>query len=259
MNRLQSRVQSHLHAATKRTSGGLSEKSLTLDCPHRLFMPEHYEEKYAYPLVIWLHSHGSSEYELDGVMPHLSLRNYVGIAVRGTQVSQANQRRFLWGKSATTMAVAEEIVFQAIDAFSDKISIDHQKIFLAGHGAGGTLAQWIGLRHSQKFAGIVSVHGAFPRRSKTLVHWKQSRKVPVLFMYGERSELCNTDEVCRSLQQVHLAGLRYQFAQFATGDDLDSSMTGMANRFMMNQIVDRTGSSFVETECNEQASIHSEE
>jgi len=249
MNRLQTRAQTLLHKAKKPTRNPIPDKPLKLDFPHRLFTPEHYEKGYEYPLVVWLHSHDSSEYELDSVMPHLSLRNYVAIAIRGTQASQCNERRFQWGNSNTSMAVSEELVLQAIDAASNKLSINRSKIFLAGHGVGGTLAQWIGLRNRQRFAGVVSIHGGFPRRSKSLVQWKLARKLPVLFMYGEQSELCDTDDVCRSLRQVHSAGLAYRFAQFPTNDGLDTAMAESANRFMMELITGQTNRVPTESQC----------
>ncbi len=241
MNRLQSRVQTYLHTAKSTTRKPISDKPLALDFSHRLFTPEHYEKSYQYPLLIWLHSNDSSEYELDSVMPHVSLRNYVGLAIRGPQASPCNDRRFQWGNSTTNVAVAEELVLQAIDAASEKLSINRSKVFLAGHGAGGTLAQWIGLRHSQQVAGVVSIHGGFPRRSKSLVRWKLARKLPVLLMYGEHSELCNSDEVCRSLRHVHSAGLAYRFAQFPATDELDTAMADTANRFMMELVTGQTG------------------
>jgi phospholipase/carboxylesterase len=243
MNRLQSRVHTFLHQAKKTTRKPIPDKPLTLDFPHRLFTPEHYEKNYAYPLLIWLHSHDSSEYELDSVMPHVSLRNYVAIAIRGPHASPSNERRFQWGSTHTCTAVAEELVLQAIDSASEKLSINRSKVFLAGHGAGGTMAQWIGLRHSQRVAGVVSIHGGFPRRSKSLVQWKLARKLPVLFMYGEQSELCDTDEVCRSLQHAHSAGLKYRFSQFPASDELDTAMADTANRFMMELVTGQPDSS----------------
>ncbi len=255
MNRLQSRAQTLLPTFTKQNIRRISDNPLSLEFPHRLFAPEHYETGYAYPLVIWLHSHDSSEYELDCVMPHLSLRNYVALAIRGTQSSRTNARRFRWEKSVSAMAVSEELVLQTIKAISEKLSINSQKIFLAGHGVGGTLAQWIGLRHSQHFAGVISIHGGFPRRSKSLVQWKLARQLPVLFMYGQQSELCDTDEVCRSLRHVHSAGLQYRFSQFATGDEFDTAMADAANRFMMDLVVDQTSVGLVESMYENQASV----
>ncbi len=249
MNRLQTRAQTLLNKSERPTRNPIPAKPLTLNFPHRLFTPEHYEKSYEYPLVVWLHSHDSSEYELDSVMPHISLRNYVAIAIRGTQASRCSERRFQWGNSNTSMAVAEDLVLQAVDAASMKLSINRSKIFLAGHGDGGTLAQWIGLRHSHRFAGVVSIHGGFPRRSKSLVQWKRARTLPVLFMYGEHSDLCDTDEVCRSLRHVHSAGLEYRFAQFPANDELDTAMAESANRFMMGLVTGQDARVPSESQC----------
>jgi hypothetical protein len=59
-------------------------------------------------------------------------------------------------------------------------------------------------------------------------------------MYGERSELCDTNEVCRSLQTAHSAGLEYRFAQFPANDELDTAMAETANRFMMELVTGQT-------------------
>ena len=48
-----------------------------------LFAPIHYERRYAYPLLVWLHGDGGSERELRQLMPQVSVRNYVGAAARG--------------------------------------------------------------------------------------------------------------------------------------------------------------------------------
>ena len=65
--------------------------------PQCLLVPQHYERNYAYPLLIWLHDTGGDERQLREIMPLVSLRNYVSLAVRGT--SQAD-RGFGWVSSA---------------------------------------------------------------------------------------------------------------------------------------------------------------
>ena len=47
---------------------------------HSFFVPLHYEPNYAYPLLVWLHGPGESHSALKQVMPHVSMRNYVGVA-----------------------------------------------------------------------------------------------------------------------------------------------------------------------------------
>ncbi len=218
---------------------GLSAGSpLALDFSHRLFTPEHYEDRYEYPLVIWLHSQDSSEYELDGVMPHLSLRNYVAIAPRALQRSKLSERKFCWTQSGSGAVLAEQLVMQSIAHAINDLSIRPDRVFLAGYGTGGTLAQWIGLRNSESIAGVVSINGAFPKRCESLLQWRESRNLPVLFIHGGQSELCDADQTCHALQSAHRNGLSYQFLQFPCGDELNTAMTAMANQFMMKIVTE---------------------
>jgi phospholipase/carboxylesterase len=223
-------------ARFKSRENSLSDKALEVPLQTRLFLPEHFEHRYSYPLVVWLHSHASSEYELDDVMASISLRNYVGLGIRGTRTSKNHDRKFVWGSSLRALQQAEQKVLESIQLLVSQMPVNAQRIFIAGHGAGGTLAQSIGLRNPDRFAGVVSIHGSFPRRFQAPVNWDSARSLPVCFMYGQESKLCNEVDVRRSKQHGCGAGLGYQFVQFPHGDDLYSDMTQTANRFMM-QIV----------------------
>lgn len=224
----------------------------SLGFPHRLFVPEHYEPKYAYPLVIWLHSDHSSEYELDSVMQSLSVRNYVAIAPRAHRVSKHNARLFRWGTQIADLAIAEDFVMDAIQEVSESVSIHPDRIFVAGFGTGGSVAQWLGLRHPHRFAGAISINGPFPKTKRALSHWKGARHVPVLFMQGADSETCSVDATIDTMQLAHAAGLNYRFVRFqvesvvdshdidslvvpASGS-LDVEMLRTANRFMMSLV-----------------------
>jgi hypothetical protein len=103
---------------------GIADTGPSICFPHRLFVPEHYESAYDYPLFVWLHSDHSSEYELDHVMHSLSLRNYVGVALRGNRLSTRSEQVFRWGSNLTDYALNEECIFHAIDQIASSMSID---------------------------------------------------------------------------------------------------------------------------------------
>ena len=236
------------YPSKKESRPGLSASSpLSLDFPHRLFTPEHYEDRYEYPLVIWLHSQDSSEYELDGVMPHLSLRNYVAIAPRAMNISKRSERKFCWSELASSAASAETLVMQSIAHAISDLSVSPSRVFLAGYGTGGTLAQWIGLRNSESIAGVVSINGPFPQHyhsdpqrqyTASQRHHSASQrlvacKLPVMFIHGGDSVLCDADQTCNALKSAHREGLSYNFVQFPCGDELNTAMTAIANQFIM--------------------------
>ena len=221
--------------------GPLDETSIELGFPYRLFVPEHYEPGYDYPLVVWLHSDASCELELDNVMMALSSRNYVAIAPRSNQKVRGKGNRFRWGSSITDCEVAEDLVWDSVQAVSKRLSINRRRIFLAGFGAGGTMAQWIGLKYAQQIAGVISLSGSFPTTPKVLANWKLARDQQVLFAQRQGSTLCTEDELMRAVRISHQSGLSYKFCQMRSeeaddfeADDLDSSMLDVANRFMMS-------------------------
>src|SRR5438128_2607461 len=82
--------------------------------PLRTFLPTGYEPNYPYPLLVFLHGHGSCEEQILRLAPKLSRRNYICIALRGPH--SANDRpdgrpTFTWGADGPTDALIEEYVF----------------------------------------------------------------------------------------------------------------------------------------------------
>jgi phospholipase/carboxylesterase len=216
------------------------ELYLDTEFPHRLFLPHNFTPSYDYPLVVWLHSDRSSEMELDSVMESLSDQNYIAVAPRANIRSSTKQRLFQWGNSKTDVAFAEEAVCDCIASAKELLPVKTDRVFLAGFGTGGTMAQWIGLQYSNLVAGVVSLSGAMPSLGGSLSNWKTTRHLPVLFSHRRGSSLCSHSDLQNAMRFSHRAGLNYRFSTlwseedtFSEADELSSSMLAVANRFMM--------------------------
>lgn len=201
-----------------------------------LFGPERYEPRYDYPLFVWLHSCHSSEGELEAVMPALSLQNYVGCAPRGPIPSDRSCGRFVWGRSNTAAAVAEEIVFAAIESSKEQFSVNPGRVFLGGFGSGATMALRLSLLYPEQFAGVVAICGKFPNEDRSLVRLERARQLPMLWLYGEHSQTCNIDDICQALPLLHAASLPVDIRQYPCGDELLTNMLSDTNSWMMEQI-----------------------
>ncbi|MCU0716134.1 MAG: PHB depolymerase family esterase [Pirellula sp.] len=245
MNRLPTLLAPNISYADRKPAVGLPiedfNTTLPVELAHQVYLPQSFTPTYDYPLVIWLHSDDSSEMELTPVMETLSEQNYIGIAPRANIRSQSQRRVFRWGDTRADYAYAEDVVWECINASLETLPVHPGRIFLAGFGRGGTLAQWIGLQYAERIAGVVSLSGPAPTIGGALSHWKNARDLPLLFAQRQGSSLCSDQCLNNAMRLAHRAALNYTFWQlqdevdsFDDSDDLSSSMLLAANRFMMS-------------------------
>ncbi|GAB5403976.1 MAG: phospholipase [Aureliella sp.] len=228
---------------------GLDEPSF-MDEQVCLFGPERYEPRYDYPLVVWLHSTGSGEREIENVMPELSLQNFVACAPRGPIACDPAGRTFRWSDSPAASAISEEVIFEAISVAQSEFSIASNRIFLAGFGSGGSMAWRLALRYPKRFAGVVSICGAFPQENRPLKNYSEARDLPTLWMYGAESTSCGIDKVCESLPVMHSASLSVDIRQYPCGDQLLTNMLSDANNWIMQRVTNQPTCSVESTEEN---------
>ena len=138
--------------------------------PLRTFLPVHYEPNYAYPLIVYLHAHGSNEEQVLRYAPHISRRNYISISLRGMHATMVKKNlkhndAYTWGPDGSNDAMVEDYIFNAIEKTQDSYNINLNRVFLAGFCEGATLAYRMafssgcakrfasrGRRHNSKYA-----------------------------------------------------------------------------------------------------------
>lgn len=211
-----------------------------------LFAPLHYEPNYAYPLVIWLHGRQGSEHDLLRVMPHLSLRNYVAVAPRGTE--QAG-RFYDW--SRTNSRLAEQRVLRCLEAAQTKYNVSPRRVYLAGMEHGGAMAIEIALRHPDLFAGAISLGGGFPAGGAPLAKLEAARDLPLFLTSYQQSSLYPVARACDDLRLFHAAGLRVMLRQYPGTDGLCKLVLADLDRWIMEQVTQPDESTFESVESQE--------
>jgi phospholipase/carboxylesterase len=202
---------------------------------YSLLAPLHYEANYSYPVVAWLHGDGGDEKQILRVMPHVSMRNYVGIGVRAS-VPCEGRRGFQWQQSPQSILTAESRVQEAIDAAKAKFNVNADRIFLAGHETGGTMAYRLALRSPRKYAGALSAGGRFPLGQMPLLNLHSLRDLPLFLAYCRDSEAYSSDDVCDELPIFHAAALKVAIRQYPCGDELTTQMLADMDAWMMERV-----------------------
>lgn len=234
MNRLEL-LSEVLPAATQHdqpsVEGGVIRREQSGGQAYSLFAPMHYEQNYAYPLLVWLHGPSDDERQLQRIMPLVSMRNYVAVAPRGGRRVAAGG--FDWEMSESHVAESERRLFASIDTACEKFNVAAHRIFLAGLDTAGTHAFEIGLRYPQRFAGVLSLGGPFPLNRSALSRLEEARHLPLFIAQGGESKKYPVERTCEELRLFHVAGLSVTLRQYPCGDELNTQMLRDMNRWIM--------------------------
>ena len=169
-------------------------------------------------------------------MPESSMRNHAGVAPCGTVINgppDGRQAGASWCQSHQHIALAEQRIFDAIDAARRKITISANRIFLAGFGAGGTMAYRVALSHPDRFAGVLALDGPFPTNDAPLSNLAAARNVPLFVACGRASRAYPPEQVCDDLRLFHTAGLSLALRVYPCGHEISTEMLADMDRWMM--------------------------
>ncbi len=198
------------------------------------FVPLHYERNYAYPLLIWLHSSGSDEQQLKQIMPKVSLRNFVAVAPRG--MKDAESARTTWCQSLAGIEFAWDSVWQCMTRARKRFNIADNRVFIAGHGEGGTMAMRLAFSHPDHFAGVATLGGSFPRGLRPLGRISESRDLSVLLAHNRDGETYSESQACHDIRLLHSTGVSIMLRQYPGPDEINAVMLRDLNCWLMQEI-----------------------
>lgn len=205
--------------------------------PRSFFLPLHYTASYAYPALVWFHNNGFNEHQIDSVMPHISLRNYIGIGIRGTRAADSVGHQFDWHHSPAAIDAAHDAVCEAIEEASQRFSIHASRIVLAGYREGGSLAQRIAFRDPDRFAGVISLGGRVPHQGIGNLSQLRRRRLPMLWQWSIDNPQY-TDENLKSDCRLSMSiGADVEIRQYADDDEMNTVALSDVDEWVMRRII----------------------
>lgn len=126
------------------------------DWPVAIFVPERYEERYAYPLIIWFHSDDTDEDQLEDVLTAISPQNYCGLALRGNQANPVTGG-YRWNADVAQFGSVpiRDLLHLTTCRLRRAFHIHSERIFLAGAGSGADTALQVLVQRPDWFAGAI--------------------------------------------------------------------------------------------------------
>ena len=230
---------------------GIASCGSLLPAAARAFLlPLHYESNYRYPLVVWLHSDGFNENQVQHVMPHISLRNYVAAGVRGVRAADSLGHRFDWASSSAAAGAAHEAVARTIDEAAERFSIDPSRVILAGYRSGGSMALRLALRDPRRFAGVISLGGTFPSAGGVfgdLASLRQ-RQLPMLWQWATASGTFDPERLKTDIRSAMLMQAKVEIRQYDDDDEMNTVALADIDRWIMQRVV--SGGQGSESSCS---------
>jgi phospholipase/carboxylesterase len=204
--------------------------------PRGVFVPENYEANYPYPLVIWLHEDGRSERDIAEVLPRISTRNYVGLALRGmARESQAAADGCRWSKLERERLAFQDELHASVREVRRDFHIHSERVFLVGAGEGATMAWDIFLARPEWFAGLAVLGGRFPWRRRPLRRFRALRRKRLLLTPDSRAA-AERNQAERVARLMHAAGLELSLTPPSNGRRMSRSALRRVDYWIMESI-----------------------
>jgi len=215
------------------------DASAAIHDPRAFVLPMHYEARYEYPLIVWLHGDGGNEHQIEQLMPHISLRNHLAVGIRGVRAADTVGHRFDWPQSDAAVHATWRRVSRVLEEARARFSVHPERIILGGYGAGGTMALRMGLREPSAFGGIISLGGALPDQGKLFGDFQvlRHRRLPVLWQWATEAPTFSPSVLKNDLRRLMPSRCRVEIRQYLDDDEMNTVTLSDINRWIMQTIV----------------------
>ena len=176
--------------------------------------------------------------------PRLSRRNCISIGLRGPHglgLRPDGRPGFSWGLEGPCDALIEDYVFRAVEQTRRTYHVHSERIYLAGFREGAALAYRLALLYPEKFAGVISMNGAMPRRGCPLLRLPEVRGLRVLIGHGIANPIVPLTLARQDHRVLFNAGLPVQMHTYPTTHRIHAEMLRDVDRWVQKNIDDDDG------------------
>lgn len=207
------------------------------DWPVAIFVPERYEERYAYPLIIWFHGNDASEDQLEDVMMAVSQQNYCGLALRANRLGDL-MGGYRWNISGAQFGSVpfSDLLRTTTCRLRRAFHIHSERIFLAGSGSGADAALQMLARHPDWFAGTILLDPDGDPEALKAERLTALRGKPLLQTISRRT---SNEQLARNVESVRLlrsAGASVQIELTDQVTDPTSPDVRFLDQWIMDQM-----------------------
>lgn len=225
-----------------RPLSGLFDAALPTATPmYRFREPDHYLPRYAYPLLVLFHPHGSNEDAALDLVPRMSARNYVAVSLRGPELMGVREDGRLacgWGRAGEHADLVTEYVWKAVKEARREFHIHTERVFLVGVCEGAEAAYRTAFALSDVIGGVAVLNGSVPKPAGgcPVFQWNAVRGMKVMIGHGIANAVVPCSAARRDYSTLYAAGADVQMNTYATTHRLHPHMLRDVNRWVIGSV-----------------------
>ena len=199
--------------------------------PVRLFLPDDYQPKYAYPLIVILHASGSDEDSAARLAPQLSRRNYIAACPRGPVnlgADATGRPAYSWEANSGRLT---RTLLSVLKHTEREYHVHNDRVYLLGVGEGAAVAYRLGLALRDRIAGDVALNGA-PATGRS----RDASGLRVFVGHGSRNPVVPLTAARKTARTLSAAGAEVRFQPYATTHRIGEDMLRDVNRWIMQDV-----------------------
>lgn len=189
--------------------------------PYRLFIPQGYEERKKYPLVLWLH--GGAGRGKDN-LKQISGGNTIGSHVWTSPANQSGHPCFVvapqcpdnesWASVEKSQPTTHlRLVIELLENLEGTFSLDVQRLYVTGQSLGGFGTWSVISQYPDKFAAAVPVCGGGDEFAATRL-----ARMSIWAFHGERDEAVRVERSRKMIAAIRQAGGTPKYTEYAGAD-----------------------------------------
>jgi phospholipase/carboxylesterase len=220
--------------------GSPTTQVLAPGLPVRTFLPEQYEPRYPYPLVVLFHGRGGNEEQVLRLAPRVSAQNFVFISLRGPEsLGERADGRPAYGWAHHDLGgLMEEYVRLSVELARRTYHVHSERVYLAGINEGCEAAYRAGFALADKIGGVIALNGAMPRPAPgvPLFRLADVRNLRVFLGHGVANPDCPRAAADRDYRLLYAAGADVRYRTYPTGPKVHSEMLRDVNRWIIGNV-----------------------
>lgn len=220
--------------------GPLAHSVASAGLPIRTVLPDQYEPRYPYPLLVVFHGRGQNEDIVLRLAPRLSAQNFVYISLRGPEtlgLRSDGRPGYGWAHKDADGLLAEYVRL-SVELTRRTYHIHSERVYLLGINEGVEAAFKAGFALSDQIGGVIALNGKMPRPVDGNPTFRMSdvRGMKVFLGHGVANPNLSAATVQRDYKALFAAGSDVQLRGYPTNQRLHSEMLRDVNRWIIGNV-----------------------